>query len=212
MTDSTFLRRDQSPRCLSLAVEIDFNFVLKWGLIKLEDRLLIAISSSQRTGQTFQYCLPSVMFTVAGHRITACFILWISVQNHIRSVWFSSFLWHVFHVKNESSISHFLPFSPCADEKHYWISSWRGRYHTLLLWLVQYSSRSGFASSESPPALPLCVTAAVAIARDPVALLGAVSCLEFLGYEMLLIIKWGDWHSLSLRTIWVGERRGGNER
>lgn len=57
-----FSGRDQSPRCLSLDCRdwfflffFFFNCVLKWGLIKLEDGLLIGISISQ----TFQtdYCL-----------------------------------------------------------------------------------------------------------------------------------------------------------
>ena len=49
-----------------------------------------------------------------------------------------------------------------------------GRYHTVKLWLVQYSLRSGLLYQGAlPPFLS-------ALPFHPVALLGAVSCLDLL--------------------------------
>lgn len=61
MTDSTILSRDRSPLCLSLAAEIDFNNVMKWSLIKLKERLIIAISSSQTHQSDF------IVYTFVDH-------------------------------------------------------------------------------------------------------------------------------------------------
>lgn len=70
VTDSTVLRRDQSSRCL-LATEIDLNRAPKWALIKSEDELLIATSSSQILQTEFLIYLCGLQDVQCGMNWTA---------------------------------------------------------------------------------------------------------------------------------------------
>lgn len=137
LTDLSFLRRNQSPLCLSLAVELDFNCMLKWGLIKVESRLLIDFPA---TRQAFLHCLPSVKHSCSlRHDITH------SVDTESQSICLPSRLSSQLHAMLVFTGAYCMLKRGALDFFLTWqISHW---CCSLFTWKC-------FASSESSPTLP----------------------------------------------------------
>ena len=182
------------PLRLSLAAEIDLNCVLKWGLIKLDDRLLIAISSSQRTRQTLLFTFCALWDVHCGinrcsrHRFRIYFhvCVCVCVCGFVCST--SSgprgfhLHWGVLDVEMRAQALLIPPTSPSTGGKN--IIGFPLGMVDMTFWCVTYPifTQQRFASSHSPSAPSLHVTSAVAVPHDLVAPSGDASCLEFLVY------------------------------
>lgn len=168
------MARSISTVSLTGCREIDFNCVLKWDLIKSEDRLLIALSNSQRS--RLFYCGRFVNCGRSGlsrHRVGIFFPsppAWSAVKQHIWSRPGACHLSLGVEMRSRGT-SHFPPFHQAHGGKRCWTSSSHGRNHSATVGLVQSSLRRGSRHYSCLLPFPLSVTGTV-MSPDPLALLG----------------------------------------